>query len=169
MPMRLRILCLPSFYGILCKIFGIPPKLLVYGIIPAFVLICSYLVYYTLAKNFFPEDSYKRALFLMLIAVLFTAGDYSYGMDGFGILHSGFRGVTIRGAVLLPYTVSSMLRRKYPIVVLCVLAEACMVWTMYGVGACALVAVGLAVVKLLLRLYGRAKTGKEDNYVGTPE
>ena len=169
MPMRLRILCLPSLYGSLCKCFGISPKLLVYGMIPAFVLLGGYLAYYTLAKYFFPEDSYKRACFLLLVAVLFTAGDYLYGMDGFGILHSGFRGVAIRGAILLPYTVSAMLRRKYLLVVLCVLAEACMVWTLYGVGACALVAVGLTAVKLLLGWYDRAKAGREDNYVGTPE
>lgn len=169
MPMRLRILCLPSLYGSLCKIFGIAPQLLVYGMIPAFVLIYSYLAYYTLAKYFFPEDSRKRALFLLLVAILFTAGDYLYGMDGFGILHSGFRGVAIRGAILLPYTVSAMLRRKYPLVLLCVLAEACMVWTLYGVGACALVAVGLAAVKLLLGWYEKLKAGREDNYVGTPE
>lgn len=169
MPMRLRILCLPSLYACLSKSFGIPPKLLVYGMIPAFVLLGSYLAYYTLAKYFFPEDAHKRTWFLLLVAVLFTAGDYLYGMDGFGILHSGFRGVTIRGAILLPYTVSAMLRRKYLLVVLCVLAEACMVWTLYGIGACALVAAGLVVVNLLLKCYERAKAGKEDKYVGTPE
>lgn len=162
MPLRLKILCLPTLYSSLCRYFGIVPERLVYGIIPVLVLLAAFLVYYGLAAYFFPDDSAKRGCFMLLLAVLLGTGDYMLGMDGFGVLHCGFMGVTIRGAVLLPYTVSLMLRGKYGRVLLCVLAEACIVWTFYGLGACALVAAGMLGIKLLMQRCEYLRKLKED-------
>lgn len=162
MPFRLKILCLPTLYGSVCKAFGMDPQQFIYGMVPAFVLLGSYLAYSTLAKYFFPEDSAKRGLFMLFVAVLFAAGDYMPGMDGFNVLHSGFRGVAIRGAVLLPYTFGLMLRRKYKSVCLCILAEACIVWTLYGAGACLLVAAAMAVLNMGMKWYAGRKGGEED-------
>lgn len=177
-PSRLKILCLPSLYGALCSMFALEPATLVIKMIPVLVLVGSYLAYYTLAKYFFPEDAWKRGVFLALAALLIGAGDYLYGMDGFGLLHSGFRGVTIRGAVLLPYLVGLLLRRKYKIVLLCIVVEACIVWTFYGMGACVAVTAGMLVSGWV---YGcrmgrrngadprNSAAGKEADHVGTPE
>ena len=85
-----------------------------------------------------------------------------YGMDGFGVMHSGFRGVTIRAAILLPYTVGLVLRKKYKLLVLCVLAEACVVWTFYGLGACLLVSVGMLVTDYLIKWFAGRKGREED-------
>ena len=160
-PLRLEILCLPTLYGMLSQLFGVGAEALVYGMIPAFVLLGSYLAFYTVANHFFAGESGKKALFMLLVAVLMDAGDYMYGMDGFGALHSGFRGAAIRGAILLPYTIGLMLRRKYRLVILCIAAEACVVWTLYGMGACLLVTVGLWVVEKGLRLFDARKSGEE--------
>ena len=160
-PSRLKILCLPSLYGALCSIFALEPATLVIKMIPVLVLAGSYLAYYTLAKYFFREDVWKRSVFMATAALLVGAGDYFYGMDGFGLLHSGFRGVTIRGAILLPYLFGLLLRRKYKLVPLCILAEACVVWTLYGMGACVVVTVGMLLVS--------AASGKEADHVGTSE
>lgn len=46
------------------------------------------------------------------------------GVDGFDVFYGGFRGVTIRAAVLLPYLLSCLMDRKYTGVILCILAEA---------------------------------------------
>lgn len=162
MPFRLKILCLPTLYGSLCRGMGIAPQQLVYGIIPAFVLVGSYLAYGTVAKYLFPEDGTKRGMFMLMVAVLFSAGDYMFGMDGFGVLHSGFRGVTIRGAILLPYTFGLMLRRKYKMALLCVLAEACIVWTLYGCGACLLVFGVMLVLDRIMKRYADRRNGEED-------
>ena len=159
-PSRLKILCLPSLYGALCSIFALEPATLVIRIIPVLVLAGSYLAYYTLAKYFFPEDIWKRSVFMAAAALLVSAGDYLYGMDGFGLLHSGFRGVTIRGAVLLPYLFSLLLRRKYKLVLLCILAEACIVWTFYGAGACVAVTVGMLAIGAVYRRIKARKAGK---------
>ena len=70
-------------------------------------------------------------------------------MDGFNVLFAGWRGVSIRNAVLIPYTVSLCIRKKYLHALLCVLAEACIVWTHYGLGACLVVILGMALIQFL--------------------
>ena len=50
MPVRLKVLCLPTLYGILSQSFGIGAELLVYGIVPMTVLVGSFLSYSILAK-----------------------------------------------------------------------------------------------------------------------
>lgn len=160
MPFRLKILCLPFLYAALSSLFGIDPEFLVYGLVPAFVLLGSCLAFDSVGRFLFPEDRRKRVAFLLLTVLLLGVGDYMYGMDGFGLLHGGFRGVAIRGGILLPYTVGLMLRRKYRSVLLCILAEACMVWTLYGLGACLAVAVGMSVVTKVVGIL-QARGGKE--------
>ena len=159
-PLRLKILCMPFFYGSLCKGFGLGVDTVVLSVVPAFVLLGSYLAYSTVAKRLFPEDGSKRAAFMVAVALLYSVGDYMYGMDGFDILHSGFRPVAIRAAILLPYTFGLMLRKKYKLVVLCILAEACMVWTLYGMGACVAVTAGMLVLKLVCEWWTKRKGRK---------
>ncbi|MCM1043992.1 MAG: DUF6077 domain-containing protein [Candidatus Gastranaerophilales bacterium] len=150
-PLRLKILCLPTFYGILCSLFGLEAWQVVWVVMPILTLVYSYLAYSLLAKIFFPASGEKRGCFLILVAILYLAGDYLYGMDGFGVMHGGFRGNTIRMAVLLPYTLGLVCRRRWRQAVLCILAEACIVWTLYGMGACLFVAAGMVAVHILTR------------------
>lgn len=156
MPTRLKLLCLPTFYADLCVLFRVEPELLVWKVIPVVTLIAAYLAYSSLGRVLFPESREKRLWFLGLVAMVLTIGDYRYGMEGFGLLHGGFWGVTIRGAVLIPYLLSLCLRRKWLLAAVAVLAECCMVWTTYGAG------MGLALVTAFLlvdfgakRLMGR--------------
>lgn len=168
-PLRLEILCLPTFYAMLCRMFGLSVEVVVLEIVPAFVLLGSYLAYSTVAKKLFPKNAVKRGIFLLMVSLLYVVGDYLQSMDGFGMLHSGYRGVFIRGAVLVPYTFGLLLRKRYKLVVLCILAEACIVWTLYGMGACLLVTVGMLCVCFGMKWYADRKGGEEDSYVGTPE
>lgn len=156
-PLRIRILCLPTLYGILCRVFGLRAAEMVWSIVPLYVLLLSYLAFWTLARTLFSgeKDKEKRLLFIVLVAAVFCVGDYLYGMDGFGLLHCGGRGVTIRNGILLPYIVGLMLRHKWKPAVLCILAEACLVWTLYGMGACLLTALGMGVVYLWKKRCGR--------------
>lgn len=148
MPLRLKILCLPTLYGSLCKWTGLSPALVVQRIVPMAVLLSSYVAFSVLGRTLFPEDAEKRAWFLFLVSFLLWVGAYRYGMEGFDLLCCGYRGVAIRGGVLLPWTVSLCLRRRRLEVLLCVLAEACIVWTFYGLGMCLAVAAGMTVVQL---------------------
>lgn len=58
--------------------------------------------------------------------------------------------MTIRALVLLPYLLSCLMDRRYMGVILCILAEACMVWTLYGAGVCLLVTVAWLVLGTLV-------------------
>lgn len=151
LPTRLEILCLPMLYASLAAIFHIQPYVLILYVIPAVILLCSYMAYSCLAQGLFPEERWKRLGFLAMAALIFWIGCSSYGMDGFGLLFTGWRGTTIRNTILIPYTFSLCLRRKYLYLPLCLLAEACILWTLYGLGACALVIAGMALAGLAVR------------------
>lgn len=165
LPSRIEILCLPMLYAALSSIFHIKPDVLVLYVIPVITLMCCYGAYSCLAKGLFPGDRSRQLWFLAMAALLIWIGSYGYGMDGFGLLFSGWRGVTIRNTVLIPYALSLCLRKKYVYLPLCVLAEACIVWTLYGLGACLPVALGMTLVRFLRR--GRG-AGKEETDGGTP-
>lgn len=156
-PLRIRILCLPTLYGILCRIFGLQAVELVWRLVPIFVLFLCYLAFWTLAKALFvgEKDREKRLLFLTITAAVICVGDYLYGMDGFGLLHCGYRGVTIRNMILMPYIFGLALRHRWRPVFLCILAEACLVWTLYGMGACLLAAFGMGAVRVWQKRRGR--------------
>ncbi len=149
-PLRIRIIGLPTLYGMLCRIFGLGAVELVWRLMPLITLLMSYQAFWLLARIFFADkkEGQKRLLFMAFVAVVFCVGDYLYGMDGFGLLYCGFRGVTLRGLVCLPYAFGAALRHKWKLAGLCILAEACVVWTLYGMGACLLVVLGMAILRL---------------------
>ena len=161
-PMRLKVLCLPTLYGILSRITGICPEYLVWQIIPVFTLIFSYAAYSSLAVSLFPEEREKRLMFLVIVAILIWIGSYRYGMDGFGILYSGWRGVTLRNMILIPYALSLCLRRQYVLALACLVAEVCIVWTLYGLGACLVVTAGMALTNILCRRFEAGREGEND-------
>lgn len=156
-PLRLKILCLPSLYGSLCRLTGLEPVAVVQRMIPVLVLMSSYVAFSLLGRALFPEEGRKRACFLLMVSLLFWAGAYGYGMDGFNVLCCGWRGVTIRNVVLLPWLLSLCLRGRWHGAVLCVLAEACLVWTLYGCGACLAVTAGMALAEVCCQKSGRLK------------
>lgn len=151
LPIRIEILCLPTLYASLSRILRLEPRTLVWSVVPAAALICCYAAYDCVGRALFPEQRNKRVCFLIAVAVLLWVGSYRFGMDGFGVLFAGWQGVTLRNAVLIPYALSLCLRDKYIHAVLCVLAEACIVWTLYGMGACAPIIGGMALISFILR------------------
>ncbi len=150
-PFRLKILCLPGLYSVLCTLTGLDAELLVCRIVPALVIVCSYLAYGILAKQLFSKDRMGQILMLLVVSVLFWCGGYLDSMDGFLLLHSAYKGIAIRNAVLIPFTIAMCLQKKWKTALLAILAEACMVWTLYGLGACLLVTVTLLLVNLWMR------------------
>lgn len=142
-PSRLKILCLPTLYGFISSLSGLAPDIVVTAAVPAWIFVSSYAAFFCVGQSLFPESRKKRNCFMITIVVLMWAGGRLYSMDGFNLLYCGYRGVTIRNLVILPYLISLCLRRRWKLGVLCVLAEACIVWTFYGLGACLLTAAGL--------------------------
>lgn len=148
-PSRLKILCLPTMYASLCSFFHISPQLMIWHVIPVITLTGCYAAYTCLGRCLFPGDRYRQLWFLVIVTFVIGAGSYGFGVDGFNVLFAGWRGVSIRNAVLIPYTVSLCIRKKYLHALLCVLAEACIVWTLYGLGACLVVTLGMALIQFL--------------------
>ena len=153
MSFRLKLLCLPTLYGTISRWSGMTPDTVVYRLIPCLTLCMGYLAYGRLGAVLFEHNREKCNIFLIIVGILFCAGTYMPGVDGFDIFYGGFRGVTIRAAVLLPYLFSCLLERKYLGAVLCILAEACMVWTLYGAGMCLLVTVAWMALQWLWTMY----------------
>lgn len=162
-PMRLKVLCLPTLYAILCDLFAVSAGWMVWAAVPVIMLMCCYLAYGTVAKALFPEDRRKRGIFLIIVVLLLWTGNYMYGMDGFAVQYAGFRGVSIRMAVLVPYTFGLILRKKWRLVPLCILAEACIVWTFYGMGACFFVTVVMLFLRALSGRIAGSRGGKGDD------
>lgn len=142
-PSRLKILCLPTLYGIFCRSSGLTPDTVVTAAVPVWIFVSSYAAFSCVGRSLFPESRKKRICFLILVVILNQAGSSLYGMDGFNLLYCGYRGVTIRNLVFIPYLVSLCIRRSWKLAFLCIFAEVCIVWTLYGLGACALTAAGL--------------------------
>ena len=143
-PLRLKILCLPTLYSMLCTMFSLEPQVVVWQAVPCVTCICCCSAFFCVGKSLFPKSDRHQCCFLTVAAVLLWVGSYSFGMDGFGVLFSGWRGVTVRNAVLIPYLISLCLRRKWRLAVCCIAAEACLVWTFYGAGVCLFVTLGMA-------------------------
>ena len=158
MSFRLKVLCLPTLYGTISRWSGMAPETVVYRLIPCLTLCMGYLAYGRLGAALFDNDREKCNIFLIVVGILFCAGTYMPGMDGFDIFYGGFRGVTIRAAVLIPYLLACLTERKYVGAVLCILAEACMVWTLYGAGVCLLITAAWAALRGLWTLNNRKKT-----------
>lgn len=161
LPLRLKILCLPTLYGALSRLLFASAVQVVWVLVPILTLVISYFVYAGLSKTLFPESTAKRGIFLAVTALLLLVGDYMYGMDGFGLLHSGFRGTSIRALILIPYTFDLCMRKKWKTVLLCILAEACIVWTFYGMGVCVFVAAGMFLIQKILEGIESRKGGEE--------
>ena len=82
------------------------------------------------------EASIVLGIMLILVSVLIWCGDYMVSMDGFQLLHCGYRPTAVRGGILVPFTLSMGLQKKWTSAILAILAEACIVWTLYGMGVC---------------------------------
>ena len=160
MSFRLKLLCLPTLYGTISRWSGMAPETVVYRLIPCLTLCMGYLAYGRLGAVLFDHNREKCNIFLIIVGILFCAGTYMPGVDGFDIFYGGFRGVTIRAAVLLPYLFSCLFERKYLGAVLCILAEACMVWTLYGAGVCLLVTVAWVALRWLWTMCSRSDPEK---------
>ena len=158
-PSRLKILCLPTLYASLCKITGLPASVIVWRVIPLVMLFLCYTAFFCVAGCLFPEQGreggIKRAGFMLAAALLLWTGAYGQGMEGFQLLCCGWQGITIRNCVLLPWLLSLCLRKKWIYAIFCVLAEACMVWTLYGGGICLLFAAGMAGAGAICRAWSK--------------
>lgn len=150
MPMRMQILGLSSLYSSLITLSQQSSYIIMCKVVPLAVWGLSILLYWAFAKKLFGNDTGKCWLFISMVALIYLATSGSEGLIGYRLFYAGFSGETIRGALLMPYTIYVCWQRKWLLAVLAVLAELCLVWTTFGVGYCLLIAVCMFLVHLWL-------------------
>lgn len=162
MPMRIRILCLPTLYAVLSRTWGIDAAMLVQYIVPTVVLAASYLAYYCLSGSLFGDNAKKKYTFLIMVALLYFFGEQASFSDGFGMLYAGYLGTSIRNMVLVPFALSAFLDRRFLRLALCLVIEICITWTFWGAGVCAAMTAALAGITLLRKLLHRRDADGEE-------
>lgn len=140
MPLRFQILGLSSLYSALITVSQQSQYIVMCKLVPTVVWLCSMLVYRLFALYLFKGNAHKCWMFVSVVAYLYLITGELAQTAGFRLFYAGFSGEAVRALVLLPYTVYVSLKGKWLYAVLAVLAEACMVWTTYGFGYCALAA-----------------------------
>ncbi len=157
MPMRLKVLVLPTLYGVFCKWTGLDVSTVCFRIMPMVILLLSYLVYSRLAVYFFPEEGKKQVWFMLFVALIYQFGCYSPVTDGYLLFFQGGQGNALRVCVLLPFALLCCLRGEWKKVVLCLLAEVFVVWTFYGLGYVALTVLVITIMRFVKMLADRRK------------
>lgn len=161
MSLRYRILGLPTLYALIGGAFPVDSGVLVQNLMPVVVLAGAYMVYYRLARLLFGADLRKKYLLLILVIMILWCGEGVTWLDGYAALHGAWMGTSIRNLILLPYALSlgleKDLRHTWPGMLLCVLAEASICWTLNGLGLCLLLLVLMTALDKIgaSRLYRR--------------
>lgn len=150
MPIRFRILGLSSLYSALITFSQQSQYMIMCKIVPLGVWGFSILVYWLFAEAIFGEDNHKKWLFVSFVAFIYLVTAGSEGFAGYRLFYAGFSGETIRGLVLMPYTFYVCWQQKWLLAILAILAEACLVWTTYGIGYCAFITLCIFVMHLWL-------------------
>ena len=143
---------LPYVYATVADLTGITPAVLLYILVPVFVLLVSYLIYAEISKLIFPDSVHKQCLFMLFVVLMRWFGDYLTETESALVFHSGYEPDAIRVAVLMPLALWACMKNKWWLVVLCMLAEAAIVWTFYGLGYVFLIAVVMLVIKAILKI-----------------
>lgn len=149
-PLRLQILCLPGLYTAICTLTGIEASVLIFHVWPVVVLLASYAAFAGLAGHLFGKDRKTVLILLLIVSALIWMGDYMVAMDGFQLMHCGYRGTALRNCVLVPFALHMSLKKNWFGVILAILAEACIVWTLYGMGVCVLVAALTLLIRFII-------------------
>lgn len=148
-PMRFQILGLSSLYTALITISQQSQYMIMCKIVPLCLWCFSMLLYWAFSRELFGENQHKRWLFVSLIAFLYLITDGREGLVGYRLFFAGFSGESIRAVLLIPYTFLVCWKRNWMFALIAVLAEACLVWTTYGVGYCFCILVCMFAVHFL--------------------
>lgn len=164
MPIRQEILTLPFFGAFLCRMFGADAQLVVYKVLPCFVLLLSLFTAYFLAEHLFMNNRKSRQIFLLAYGMLLLLGDSSSPMPAYEILHRGFTGSAWVCGFLTSLVLYCCIQKKWLFLLLCLAAEIFLHWTTYGLGFGVLVVVGClmvsAVRSVLARFFIKEKEGR---------
>ncbi len=115
--MQGKFMALPLFYTFICRVFQMNPGILLYRIVPIWILMISYLVYLHLAQQIFrteedKPDSFKITVFILFYSALLLFGDFLFTTISYRIFHCAWTGETVVVAISLPFIISQLLLLK---------------------------------------------------------
>lgn len=94
---------LPAFYACLLRCFGIGQEMLLFRVIPVFVLLVSFFVFYQIGVYFFSTSAVGEVIFLWVYALVLVCGENAYMNEAYQLLHYAYEGRAVLSSVLLPY------------------------------------------------------------------
>lgn len=160
MPIRRQFVGLTSLYSGLIYVLHLPTYTVLCKVLPVFLWVCTMLVYWMFAQKLFIHQT-KRWLFLCVVALFYLLSAGGVGMPGRQLFYAGFTGEAIRSSLLIPYTLYVTWQKKWLLAVIAILAEACIVWTTYGIGYCFVLTVCMLLVHLFLKRRAQNAVGME--------
>lgn len=102
LPSRYVLAAWPLFLATLSRLSGFHPAILAHMLLPAVVLLWTYLVYALFAKRLFPDDPRKQGLFLLFVAVLLSFSGYSRYSAATFLFIRGWQGKAVLAGVGIP-------------------------------------------------------------------
>lgn len=94
---------LSAFYACLAQWLHVDTGLLLFKLIPLWVLLISFLVFYQFALLFFEKSEKCRILFMWIYAFVLLFGDKAYMNEAYQMLHYAYEGRAVLTGILLPY------------------------------------------------------------------
>ncbi|MDD2970569.1 MAG: DUF6077 domain-containing protein [Lachnospiraceae bacterium] len=111
-----KLLNLPLFYAYFIRIFNADPAVFLYRLIPAWVLLMSYMACSTMGRGLFRKENggsdSRRQLFLVCYGILLTFGGYLFTTPGYQLIHGAWKGETIVITVVIPYLLGCLLQLR---------------------------------------------------------
>lgn len=101
--LRDSLINLPAFYACLIEWFGVGQSVVLFKIIPLWVLFISFMVFYRVASFIFQDSKVERTVFMWVYAIVLFCGDKAYMNESYQMLHYAYEGRAILTGVLLPY------------------------------------------------------------------
>ncbi len=168
LPSRIRLLSLPTYYAILCRVFDVSPDLLLFRILPFFHYAVALAALHAPARALFPEKEKRpeRLIFFTAALLLLTGTGFSASPEAFGSLRCAWSASFLLCMVLIPFLVSALSRKNFLTALVPVAAEAVLLWTWFGAGSCALIYGGYVLLILASRLLNRRGAAKAPSRKG---
>lgn len=98
-----KLASLPLLYTLIVQLTGMQTNLMLFYVIPVWVILVSFALTVNWASVLFPERKDMRGRFLLLYLLLITFGDYADGTFAYGLLHGAWKGAVVACALAVPF------------------------------------------------------------------
>lgn len=157
-PTRIKVLALPFLYACLCDLSGA-------GIIPFLNIFVRIMVVITSFSSFVwlgnavIKDKFPQIVYAMIVLILMLATSGTYSLGG-GLVTAPYSSMTIRNMIVIPFVFTCLMKRRYLGVILAVIVEIAISWTLMGLGMSLLITVLFLVTNLLYKKFGADNTSE---------